>query len=60
MPVENLIENIKYEEVLVDKPVYIDAIIEQEVEVIKEVIKEVPVEKIIEVPVEHIKENPII
>lgn len=45
---------------MIEKPVYIEKIIEVEVEVIVDKIIEVPVEKIVEVPVEIIVEVPVV
>lgn len=57
--VEKIIEKPIIKEVIREKPVYVDRIIEKEVEVPVEKIIEVPVEEIIEVPVEVIVEKPV-
>lgn len=52
-------EVIKYVENIIEKPVYVEQIIEKKVTVIVEKIVEIPVERIVEVPVEIIIERAV-
>jgi len=58
VPVEVIREQIRFVEKIIERPVYIDTVIDKFVEVIVEKIVEVPVEKIVEVEVEIITEVP--
>ena len=59
VPIEKIVERPVIKEIIKEKPIYIDRIVEEEVEVPVEKIIEVPVEEIIEVPVEVIVERPV-
>ena len=59
VPLERIVERPVFRENVIEKNVYMEKIVEREVDVPVEKIVEVPVERIVEIPVEVIVENPV-